>query len=404
VSAPRYDVAVIGGGIHGVGVLQAAAAAGFSAILLEERAIAAGTSSRSSKLIHGGLRYLESAQLALVRESLRERTILARIASKLVTLVPFLIPIYPETTRRPRTIRAGLGLYALLGNLRRQTLFARIPRSEWSALDGLDTRRLEAVFRYFDGLTDDAALTRAVLRSAQSMGAQARIPAAFVGADRRVDGWSVRWTETERLERAEVGALVNAGGPWVETVRARIDPRPPGFDVEYVAGSHLELEGRLERGIYYVEAPRDRRAVFAIPWKGRTLVGTTETPYAGDPSRVAPLDTEVAYLLETYAHYFPGRSTRVLDKWAGLRVLPRGEGRAFDRPRETTLVVDDPAQPRMVAIYGGKLTGYRATAEKVIARLGPSLPRRERIARTDELPLAPEPGDVAPWFAQEQTR
>ncbi len=401
---PRYDIAVIGGGIHGVGVAQAAAAAGYSAILLEERAVAAGTSSRSSKLIHGGLRYLESAQLALVRESLRERTILARIAPKLVTLVPFLIPIYPETTRRPRTILAGLGLYALLGNLRRQALFARIPSSEWSALDGLDTRRLEAVFRYFDGQTDDAALTRAVLRSAIALGAEARIPAAFTGAERRVDGWSVRWTAGDRRERAEVGALVNAAGPWVESVRARIDPRPPGFDVEYVAGSHLELEGALARGIYYVEAPRDRRAVFAIPWKGRTLVGTTETPYAGDPAQVAPLDTEVAYLLETYTHYFPGRSTRILDAWAGLRVLPRGEGRAFDRPRETTLVVDDDAQPRLVAIYGGKLTGYRATAEKVIARLVPTLPHRARIARTDELPLEPEVGDVAPWSAAESPR
>ncbi len=388
----RFDLAVIGGGIHGVGVLQAAAAAGLSCVLLEERAIAAGTSSRSSKLIHGGLRYLESAQLALVRESLRERTTLLRIAPKLVRVVPFLIPIYPTTTRRPRTIRAGLGLYALLGNLRREALFARIPREEWAALDGLDTRDLEEVFRYFDGQTDDAALSRAVLRSALQLGAEARIPAVFEGADRKVDGWELRWREGADTRRTHARVIVNAAGPWIESVRTRIEPKPPGFAVDLVAGAHLELEGALDRGIYYVEAPRDRRAVFAIPWKGRTMVGTTETPYTGDPARVVPLASEIEYLLETYTHYFPRRSTKILASWSGLRVLPRGEGRAFDKPRETTLVVDDEARPSLVAIYGGKLTGYRATSERVVERLLPHLPKRTRIARTDELTLEPEPG------------
>jgi glycerol-3-phosphate dehydrogenase len=388
VSAERYDLLVVGGGVHGVGMLQAAAAAGLSALLVEERAVAAGTSSRSSKLIHGGLRYLESAQFALVRESLRERAILLRVAPGLVRLVPFLIPIYAETSRRPRTIRAGLAAYALLGGLRREALFGRVPRAEWDALDCLDPRGLEAVFRYFDGQTDDAALCRAVLRSALSLGAEARVPAAFLGADRAVDGWSVRVGRDGRVERLSAGALVNAAGPWIEAVRARIEPRPPGFAVELVSGAHLELPGRLERGIYYVEAPRDRRAVFAMPWRDRTLLGTTETPYSGDPARVEATADEVGYLLETYARYFPGRPREVLGAWAGLRVLPKAEGRAFDRPRETTLVVDDEAAPRMVAIYGGKLTGYRATAEKVLARLAPTLPKRERKARTDELPLA----------------
>ncbi|MBL8863207.1 MAG: FAD-dependent oxidoreductase [Planctomycetes bacterium] len=391
-ASDRRDLVVVGGGIHGAGVLQAAAAAGLSALLLEERELAAGTSSRSSKLIHGGLRYLESGQLALVRESLRERTTLLRIAPKLVRVLPFLIPVYAQTTRRPRTIRAGLGLYALLGSLRREALFARLPASEWGQLDGLATDGLEAVFRYFDGQTDDAALTRAVVRSATSLGAEARTGARFERAERRVDGWSVRWTERGEPRRLQARVLVNAAGPWIEDVRARIDPVPPGFAVDLVAGTHLEIEGRLERGIYYVEAPRDRRAVFAIPWKGRTLLGTTETPYAGDPARVVPLQAEVDYLLETHARYFPRHSARVLASWAGNRVLPRGTGRAFDRPRETTLVVDDEARPSLVAIYGGKLTGYRATADRVVQRLLPGLPPRARLARTDELLLEPEPG------------
>ena len=163
----QYDLVVIGAGIHGVGVAQAAAAAGYSVLVLEQTGIASATSCRSSKLIHGGLRYLESGQLNLVRESLRERDILLRIAPQLVQLVPFYIPVYRHTARRPWQIRAGLALYAVLGNLRRHAWFAALPRVQWGNLDGLATENLQAVFRYQDAQTDDAALTQAVMRSAQ---------------------------------------------------------------------------------------------------------------------------------------------------------------------------------------------------------------------------------------------
>src|SRR5271167_4239880 len=151
----EYDVIIIGGGIHGAGVLQAAAAAGFRALLIERRALASGTSSRSSKLIHGGLRYLESGQFALVRESLRERAILLRIAADLVELKPFYIPVYRQTRRRPWQLKLGLGMYALLGGFNAGTRFGAVPRSEWAALDGLERQGLEAVVRYHDAQTDD---------------------------------------------------------------------------------------------------------------------------------------------------------------------------------------------------------------------------------------------------------
>jgi glycerol-3-phosphate dehydrogenase len=163
----------------------------------------------------------------------------------------------------------------------------------------------------------------------------------------------------------------------------------PGLAVDLVGGAHLELEGELRRGVYYTEAPSDRRAVFAIPWRGRILVGTTETPWSGDPGAVEPTPAELDYLEAVFRRYFPGRDARRVASWAGLRVLPRGGGRAFDRPRETTLVVDDARAPRALAIYGGKLTGYRATAEKVVARLAPSLPARARRADTRTLRLQP---------------
>lgn len=386
----RFDVAVIGGGIHGVGVLQAAAAAGWSALLVEERAIASGTSSRSSKLIHGGLRYLEHGELALVRESLTERAILLSIAPSLVRLVPFYIPIYRTTQRRPWQIRAGLSLYALLANLSNGARFETVPKREWPALDGLELGELEAVFRYFDGQTDDAALARAVLRSAQSLGAELAMPARFVGAERASDEWRVRYELAGAEIECRAGALVNASGPWIDRVRAQISPVPRGIEIDLVAGAHVEFEGRVERGIYYTEAPHDARAVFIMPWRGRTLVGTTETLYTGDPRDVRPTGDEIEYLSATLARYFPKASRKRVDAWAGLRVLPRGSGTAFARPRETTLVCDDDRAPRMIAIYGGKLTGYRATAARVAAILARSLPRAERRADTRTLRLEAE--------------
>src|SRR5277367_4046132 len=178
----EYDVIIIGGGIHGAGVLQAAAAAGHSALLVERRALAAGTSSRSSKLIHGGLRYLESGQFSLVRESLRERAIHLRIASELVELKPFFIPVYRDTRRRPWQLKIGLWIYALLGGFAAGTGFGSVPRAEWSKLDGLRIAKLDAVVRYHDAQTNDALLTRAVVSSALDLGATVAMPARFTKA------------------------------------------------------------------------------------------------------------------------------------------------------------------------------------------------------------------------------
>ena len=382
----RPDVLVVGGGIQGAGVLQAAAAAGHGALLLEAREFARGTSSRSSKLIHGGLRYLETMQLALVRESLRERRILTEIAPDLVHLVPFYIPIYRQTTRRSWEIRAGLSLYATLGGLVEEARFSRVPHREWDRLDGLVTEGLQAVFRYRDGQTDDAALVRAVIASAEELGGEALQNAELVSARREDAGWRVRYRRGDDVRECLARVLVNASGPWIERVALRLDPTPPACGVELVAGTHIELSGALERGIYYTEA-RDRRAVFIMPWKGHTLVGTTELPFDGDPAEVQPTEAEVVYLQQTLADHFPERSTDVTDAWAGLRVLPRGEGEAFDRPRDVTLVPDDPARPSYLAIYGGKLTGYRATAERVMDWIARSLPRTGRRADTATLLL-----------------
>ena len=145
--------------------------------------------------------------------------------------------------------------------------------------------------------------------------------------------------------------------------------------VDNVQGTHLELPGRVELGCYYIEMPQDGRAVFVMPWKGRTMLGTTEHVYDGAPENVKPLDQEVDYLLEGYQRYFPEREREVLESWSGLRVLPAAEGAAFKRSRETQLPVDNSQTPRLLSIFGGKLTGYRATALKVMKKLDATLPR-----------------------------
>ena len=389
MSAADYDVVVIGGGIHGVGVAQAAAAAGYSVLLLERAALASGTSSRSSKLIHGGLRYLENARFGLVRESLREREILLRIAPGLVHRVPFHIPVYGNSRRPAWMIRAGLGLYALLGGLSRHARFDTLPRARWDGLDGLDTRGLQAVFRYQDAQTDDTLLTQAVMRSAQELGAELRCPANFLSARRRDDDFVVHILEGKDEHICRARTLVNAAGPWVGTVLERITPRPAVLPVDLVQGAHIIVGNETRHGIYYLEAPQDGRAVFVMPWQEHTLVGTTETPFDGDPSAVSARPEEITYLQETLWRYFPGHRGKLLGSFAGLRVLPHGAGPAFHRSRETILHPDNPDRVRLVTVYGGKLTGYRATAVKVMRLLQKSLPARAPRADTAVIRLSP---------------
>ena len=397
----HYDVLVIGGGIHGVGVAQAAAAAGYRVLVLEQGELASGTSSRSSKLIHGGLRYLEHGEFSLVRECLRERALLLKNAPELVHLRPFLIPVYAGSVRSRWRIAAGLTLYSLLGGGGRDTWFRRLPRREWTSLDGLQTAGLRAVFQYQDAQTDDAALTRAVMASAQSLGALLETRATFVSASPAEDAgeqsWRIQYRQQGQEHRCTATVVVNAAGPWANQVLSQVDSPTKPLAVELVQGTHLVLDGKLQQGIYYLESPRDQRPVFVMPWRldgeaGRDaiLLGTTETRFTGDPAEVRPLPEEQAYLLETFRHYF-STMPHVHAAFAGLRVLPVAEDQADGslgaRQRETVLQTDHPDTPRLLTIYGGKLTAYRATAEKVMRMLKKTLPDRVALADTRTLSL-----------------
>jgi glycerol-3-phosphate dehydrogenase len=230
-----------------------------------------------------------------------------------------------------------------------------------------------------------------VLQSARALGAQFVCPAAFEGATLLPDGVELRYSSQGELQHCRARVLVNAAGPWAEQVARRVSPPLEIPKLECVQGAHLVLEGQLDRGIYYLESPHDGRAVFVIPWKGRVMVGTTETPYVGDPSRVAPQSAEVHYLLGVLEHYFPRwrnvSEADLIESFAGLRVLPAGNDRAFDRSRETQLVLDRPTRPRVLSVYGGKLTTWRAVSERALEEIAQSLPQRPAVARTDRLRL-----------------
>lgn len=392
----HYDLVIVGAGINGAGVAQAAAAAGHTVLLLEKTAIAAGTSQGSSKLIHGGLRYLETYEFSLVRESLHERALLCRIAPELVQLKDFFIPIYRETRRRPWLLHAGLSLYYALSGFDAGARYGTIPRRDWDSLDGLKTDGLSAVFRYHDAQTDDRLLTEAVVNSAQSLGVEFVCPATFMAANVTDRGVEVVYEAGGAEHTVTAKVLVNAAGHWANEVLSKVQPDIPIMPIERVQGTHIVVAGKLEKGFYYVESPRDGRAVFVMPWYDDILVGTTETRFHGDADSVKPLPTEIRYLCKVLGYYFPAYrgigAADIKGTYVGVRVLPAGEGHMFARSRDVIMRTDRPPRegpPRVFTLYGGKLTTYRKIAEQAMGQLAPALPTRAAVADTKTLRLEP---------------
>lgn len=391
-----YDVLVIGGGIHGAGVAQAAAAKGYSVFVLEQTQVASGTSRRSSKLIHGGLRYLETGQFSLVKECLFAREMLIQNAPELVERKPFYIPIYKGAKRGSLKVRLGLMLYKWLGrDFSEHVKYKKIPRSEWDQLDGLDTQNLKAVYQYWDAQTNDTALTTSVMNSALELGAELCMPAIFLYAFKKADHYEVEYMHKGQTLRCKAKTIVNAAGPWVNEVLNKTHPALPQIQTQLVQGTHILLNGNVKQGIYYAEAPGDKRPVFVMPWGNEVMVGTTEKVHTGHPSESEPTSEERAYLLEAVSFYFPrfrsSMTARINSAFSGLRVLPHTSGNLNRRTRDTILEVDDERNPRFLTIYGGKLTAYRSTAENALVSLQKNLPIPTPKADLRTLKLAPGP-------------
>lgn len=394
----NYDVVIIGGGINGAGVAQAVSAAGYSCLLIEKKGLAAETSRCSSKLIHGGLRYLESFDIGLVKESLYERSLLLKLAPDLVKLTPFNIPVYKDTSRQAGILSLGLGIYSLLaslssGQFNRTTRFSRVKVDAWNELEGLSRNGLKHVFRYYDAQTDDAALTQAVMHSAIKLGAELVTPAEVSNIEMSHTGCSVEYIDNNQKKTVDCMTVVNAAGPWVieviQKVKLSDNLTVKSLKADLVQGTHLVLKSPVVNECYYLESPSDKRAVFLLPWKGGSLLGTTETLFNGDLNQITALESEKDYLLAVAKHYFPNSDFRIKESLSGLRVLPNTSSNVFKRSRDTVILSDNKIKPRFLSIYGGKLTVFRATAEKVLTELKRTLPLKKAIIKTNTIKLHP---------------
>ncbi len=374
-----FDLLVVGGGINGVGIARDAAGRGLNVVLCEKADLSSGTSWASSKLIHGGLRYLEHYAFRLVRESLAEREVLLRIAPHLVRPLRFILPHVSEL-RPAWMIRAGLLLYDHLS--RRVSL----PGSTWLNLNkspfgaGLKPE-LRTGFSYFDCQVDDARLVIANARAAAALGARIMVRTQCLAAS-IVDGvWQADLEDRNTGARTVVKAraLINVAGPWVAQVRDSISGSGHGRPVRLIKGSHIVVP-RVHEGEYaFILQNDDGRVIFVIPFERQySLIGTTEVEVEGVPENLAISEQEIRYLCRAVARYLsrPPSERDVVWSFAGLRPLFGEDGGSLSEiTRDYELDVDlvDGVTP-VLTVYGGKLTTYRCLAEQVLARLKPHLP------------------------------
>jgi len=373
----RFDLAVIGGGINGAGIARDAAGRGLSVILFEQDDLASHTSSASSKLIHGGLRYLEYYEFGLVRKALAEREVLLRMAPHIVRPLRFVVPHDPAI-RPAWQVRAGLFLYDHLA--RRQTL----PGSEALKLNqhavGAPLRaEWRRAFAYSDCWVDDARLVVLNAVDAAARGANIRTRTRVIGASRGADAWTIEAEERGGTRyTVSARAVVNAAGPWVGELMAGALHQTQHRKLRLVKGSHIVVPRRFTHDAAYLLQNPDRRIVFALPYEDAyTLIGTTDLEFDGDPARVAISPEETEYLCSVANRFFrdPVEPADVLASFSGVRpLLDDAEGSASAVTRDYALALDTQAAP-LVSIYGGKITTYRRLAEDVLRGLMPLLAR-----------------------------
>lgn len=394
LAARELDLLVVGGGITGAGVLRDAAMRGLRAALVDAADFGSGTSSRSSRLIHGGLRYLEQGRLGLVFEALRERAVLLRIAPHLVRPIPFLVPSY-RGDRRPRwQLALGLGLYgalALGGNVARPRMFGKT--AVLVREPNLRVRGLTGGGLYYDAQCDDARLVIATLRSAIGHGAAAanyvRVT-ALVKEDGQVVGADLADLLTGERATVRARAVVNATGPWTDAVRRMEDPAAPPM-LRPTSGAHLVVRrDRLghEHAILFTSRV-DGRVMFVLPWGPWSHIGTTDTDHEGPPEAARASRADMLYLLRSVNALFPHAHLDTGDvaaTYAGIRPLLAGKrGTAASAVSREHRVVVGPGG--MVTVAGGKLTTYRRMGAEVVDAVARKLGAVLDRPPTDREPL-----------------
>ncbi|MDW8131505.1 MAG: glycerol-3-phosphate dehydrogenase/oxidase [Bryobacterales bacterium] len=383
----QFDVAVIGGGIIGAGIARDAARRGLRVALVEKADYGSGTTAGSTRLIHGGLRYLEMLDFRLVRMDLREREVLLRLARHLVRPLRFILPFYGEGIVHRWKMRAGLALYDLLSfdkSLPSRGFFEAGRLAEMEP--ELRREGLKGGASYYDAqVVSPERLALENVLDAREHGAvalnYAEVTDALVEGGRMV---GVRVRDVLEGGECELHArvTVNASGPWLDRVAARLGPHPRPL-LRTTKGVHLACDP-VNRNAFALRSPLDGRLFFVIPWLGYSWVGTTDTDFEEDPSRAVATPEDIEYLVRSASHYFPAlRRVRIHWTNAGVRALVRKPGSASSVSRQHRILAD---RAGLISVVGGKITGYRAIAEQVTDRVCRLLGHRRR-SDTAEAPL-----------------
>jgi glycerol-3-phosphate dehydrogenase len=387
------DIAIIGGGIAGVGVARDAALRGYSVALFERGDFASGTSSRSSRLIHGGLRYLQYGRLGLVHESVSERWRLLNVAPHLVAPLPFIYPIYQGEKPRLGTIKTGTWLYSMLAAFRTPG-----PRRGYSAASlskaepHLRTADLVGGAAYYDCATNDARLTLETAIDAAACGAELfpRTTVTDVGKDGAGSALEVDESISGTRTTVRARVVVVAAGPWTDEVLGFARPETPGW-LRPTKGTHIVLSHdklKLNHAMVMKSVQGDHRVTFAIPWITHTYIGTTDTDCPNPDDGLTTTSEDIAYLLKITNHYFPEADltpSDVVSTWAGVRPLiaPHDEVAKEDvdpsdiSREERLLTYDD----RFIVAAGGKLTTYRVMAHKITNKASKLLAKQGIVTR-----------------------
>ena len=370
MATEMYDVLVIGGGVNGAGIAADAAGRGLNVFLCEQNDLASATSSNSSKLIHGGLRYLEHYEFRLVREALAEREVLLRKAPHIIKPLSFRLP-HQKHLRPKLMIKAGLFLYDHLA--KRVTLPASksVKFSENSPLN----EGISYGFEYSDGWVDDARLVVLNAVAAKEFGATIRTQTKCISAKREKDYWLV--TLFDKLSNQEYQikskAVVNAAGPWVASLFGQTFEQPSPQNVRLVKGSHIVVPKVHNQEHAYMLQNADQRIVFVIPYEqDYSLIGTTDVDYQGDPGEVKISEQEVDYLVDITNSYFKQKISKadVVTTFSGVRPLLDDESdNAQSVTRDYTMELSDQDNLPLLSIFGGKITTYRTLSEAAVNKL-----------------------------------
>jgi glycerol-3-phosphate dehydrogenase len=390
-----FDLAIVGGGINGTGIARDAAGRGLRVLLIEQNDLASGTSSASTKLIHGGLRYLEHGWLRLVREALIEREVMLRMAPHLIRPMRFVLPSEPGL-RPPWMLRLGLFVYDHLGGRRILPPTRAVDLAHdhlGAALQG----RYELGFEYSDCFADDSRLVVLSALDAAERGAVIRIRTRCIRAERGV-AWRLVLDVRGRRDLATARVLVNATGPWLKLFASSVLRDTAAVPARLDKGSHIVVRRLFDHDRGYIVQTHDRRVVFALPFeRDFTLIGTTDQGFAGDPSGIEPAADEIAYLCAVANQHFraPICPSDVVWSFAGVRSLyDDGSRKAQDVTRDYVLTLDEPhGEAPLLTVYGGKITTYRRLAEHAIDRLAHVMKAGPAWTRESHLPGGEFPYD-----------